>query len=127
MGTETIRVAATGGTPGADANTYKMFDSTVTFTGGSLRSHDISRINFTIQNNQTGTLNAYWSANRGVTWNQYDSRAVPIPGAGLSNGPYSYLVDTYEDWKLDWVNGGSAQTVWRPDIIMIRNDRASGV
>ncbi len=123
---ESIRVAVTGGTPGANSNDYILFDSTVTFTNG-LRTHDISRIIFGVQNDQTGTRKAYWSANRGTTWNLYDSTAVAIPAASTSSGPFAYLVDPYDDFKLVWTNGGSAQGTWITSLTLIRNDRASGI
>lgn len=122
---ETVRVAVTGGTPGADANTYLLFDSTVTFTGG-LRAHDISRITFSLNNSQSGTRKAAWSADGGTTWNEYDSTAVTAASAPAMSGPFDYLVDTYKDWRLRWTNGGSAQATWIPEIILIRGDRASG-
>ena len=123
---ETVRVGVTGGTPGADSNDYKLYDSTVQFTDG-LSAHHISRIIFGVQNDQAGTLKAYWSANRGTTWNLYSSTSVAIPASGASSGPYGFLVDPYDDWKLVWTNGGSAQTVWRTSLALVREDRASGV
>lgn len=125
MGAETIQVGVTGGTPGADSNTYKLFDSTVTF-GNGLRQHDITRIIFTLQNSHAGTLNAYWSANGGTTWNLYDAQVPGVPAAGASSGPFDYLVDPYADWKLEWVNGGSAQTTWRTALTLIRNFHGAG-
>jgi len=123
---ETVRVGVTGGTPGADSNDYKLYDSTVQFTDG-LSAHHISRIIFGVQNDQTGTLKAYWSSDRGTNWNLYSSTAVAIPASGASSGPYGILVDPYDDWKLVWTNGGSAQTTWRTSLELIRGDRASGV
>lgn len=122
---ETIRVAVTGGTPAADSNTYLLFDSTVTFSGG-LRAHDISRITFSLNNVASGTRKAAWSADGGTTWNEYDSTAVTAAVAPAMSGPFDYLVDTYKDWRLRWTNGGSAQTTWIPEIVLIRGDRASG-
>jgi len=124
-GNETIKFTVSGGTPGADSNDYILFDSTVCFSNG-LRNHDISRIIFGVQNDQAGTLKAYWSANRGTTWNLYSSTSVAIPAAGASSGPYGVLADPYDDVKLVWTNGGSAQTTWITTGSMVRNDRASG-
>lgn len=119
-GHETVRVAVSGGTPGTDSNTYVLFDSTVCFSGG-LASHDISRVQFSVNNSQAGTRNAFWSQDRGVTWNKYDTVAVIASTASATTGPVDYLVDAYRDWKLEWVNGGVAQATWIPSIVLLRN------
>lgn len=119
--------AVTGGTPGADSNDYLLFSSVVAFGAKHLRDRNISRIIFGVQNDQAGTLKAYWSNDGGTNWNLYSSTAVVIPAAGASSGPYGYLVDPYDDWKLVWTNGGSAQTTWRPTLSSIKGERASGI
>lgn len=125
-GHETVRVAVSGGTPGADSNDYTLFDSTVCFTGG-LESHDVSRIIFSVNNAAAGTRKAYFSQDRGTTWNLYDSAAVAASSAGSMAGPFDYLVDPYRDWRLIWTNGGSAQTTWIPSIVLIRNYHGAAV
>ena len=32
---------------------------------------------------------------------------------------WDWQVDKFEDWKVDWVNGGSAQSTWVVTIKMI--------
>lgn len=132
---ESLQVKVIAATPGADANTYNMFDSTVTFgtgTAGDIRnqtliSHCISRITFSVENSAAGTLKSYFSHNKGTTWTQFAGDiAVAAPAAGDISGPYDYLVDTYPDVKIDWVNGSSAQDPWIPIVTLIRGDRASG-
>lgn len=123
---ESFTIAVTGGTPGADSNTYKLFDSTVSFAAGQMRTLNLSRITFDVKNSQAGTLNAYRSVDKGTNWDQFDTRAVAIAAAGTISGPFDYLVDTYSDLKLEWVNGGVAQATWRPEIMGIVNDRAAG-
>lgn len=118
--TENIRVAVSGGTPGADSADYILFDSTACF-GDSLSAHDISRVIFSVNNSQAGTRKAYFSQDRGTTWNLYDSTAVVASSAGAMAGPFDYLVDPYRDFKLVWTNGGSAQGTWIPSIVMIRS------
>lgn len=123
---ESFTVAVTGGTPGADANTYKLFDSTVSFGTRMMRTLGIGRVTFDVKNSQAGTLNAYRSTDAGANWDQFDSRAVPIAAAGTISGPFDYLADTYNDLKLEWVNGGVAQATWRPEIMAIAGERPSG-
>lgn len=124
--TESISLDVGGGTPGADTNTYVLFDSTTFIGAGVMRPRGISRITFTVKNSQAGTLNASTSNNGGTTWDQYNSQAVLASGAGVVAGPFDYLVDTFKDWKLEWVNGGAAQATWRPQMTMVKSDRASG-
>lgn len=123
--TETINLAVGGGTPAGNSNDYILFDSTTAFTG-TLAAHDISRITFGVNNSQAGTRKAYWSADKGTTWNLYDSTAVTAASAGAMSGPFDYLVDTYPDFRLIWTNGGVAQATWIPTLTAIRSARASG-
>lgn len=124
-GPETIGLGVNGGTPGSDSNTYVLFDSTL-LSVGWIWSHSINRIEFTVQNSQAGTLNAYWSKDGGVTWNEYDTRAVAIPASNTSSGPFDYLVDPYKDWKLAWVNGGVSQATWITQLTAIRGYHGAG-
>jgi hypothetical protein len=100
-----------GTAPGADSNTYLIFDSTKQFPGG-LQTFNISRIQLALNNSQSGTLKAYFSEDVGVTWNEYNDQAVTAMSSSASAQPFDYSVDAYTDWKLAWVNGGSAQTTW---------------
>lgn len=120
-GRENVRVAVSGGTPGANSNDYILFDSVVCFSGSGLEAHDISRIEFIVNNSQAGTLKAYWSQDSGVTWVQYNSQAVVAAAPPALPGPYDYLVDPYRDFRLVWGNGGVAQGTWVPNIVLIRN------
>lgn len=122
MSIETLNVAVSGGTPAGDSNDYILFDSTVAFTGG-IPSHNLTRLIFTLQNDQAGTLKAKWSANRGTTWNQYDSQSVGIPAASTSSGPFDYDITPFVDFQLVWTNGGVAQTIWRTAMVLTRNLR----
>jgi len=117
--------AVSGGTPGADSNTYTLF-STVTAMGAKvLPTTGIKRFTLTMKNSHSGTLKAYCSTNGGTTWDEYSSQAVAAAGSGVVNGPYDFLVDPFYDWKLDFVNGGSAQTTWRLALVG-HYDRALG-
>jgi hypothetical protein len=134
---ETIRVSPTNSsTPGTDSNTYVMFDSTVTFGVGidgdvrneTLIAHEISRVIFTLDNNQAGTLKAYRSIDKGLNWKQVGGDiVVPIAGATDVNGPYDFLTDAHPDFRISWVNGGVAQTTWRPSVTMLRNYHGAAI
>lgn len=124
---ETLVVKVVSDTPGADANTYNLFNSVTSFGGGLLRSKDVSRLTFSVENDQAGTLKFYRSTNKGTNWDQVGGDiAVTAAAATDISGPHDYLCDTYQDVKLDWVNGGVAQGTWRPEVTLIIGDRNPG-
>lgn len=109
----TCAVTYSGSTPGADSNTYPLF-STVTAAPnarGLFQLADIKRFVLDLAHDQALTLKAYWSNDGGTNWNLYSSEAVAAPAAGVTR-TRDYLVEHYRDWKLDAVNGGSAQATW---------------
>jgi len=112
--------------PGADSDVYPIFNSAANFNGLSLRGERVSRVQFAVEHSHAATLRAYMSTNGGTNWDQVEEdEVVGVPAAGDIGGPWSFLVDTYRDFKLDWVNGGSAQTSWRPTVTLIIGDHAS--
>lgn len=99
------------------SNDVTLFDSTVQFGGGGMIPlMGIERIAFTAEHDQAFTLKAYRSTNKGVSWDEYDRRAVSAPAANNISGPFDYVVNTYQDWKLVLTNGGVDQGLWRPEI-----------
>lgn len=129
MAQETLKVKVVSSTPGGDSSTYNLFDSTVTFgapnriTGvpTAFRSHCISRLMLRLTNSQAGTLKFYSSTDGGTTWAQTGGDiSVSASTSTDINGPYDYLVDPYDDVKLDWVNGGVAQATWAPGVTLLR-------
>lgn len=123
---EDVRVAVSGGTPGADTNDYILFDSTVCFGGGLLVAKGIDRAQLGLNNSQSGSLKSYFSADKGTTWNLNSTTSVTANGGGTA-GPYDFELDGFGDWKLVWTNGGSAQGTWITVLTLSRGQRASGV
>lgn len=124
---EQLSIAVISATPGADTNVYNLFNSVTSFGGGLLPSKGASRVNVNIKNSHAGTIRSYRSGDKGTTWTQFGNDiVVPAAGATDVSGPYMFLVDTYRDVKIDWVNGGSAQTTWLPEVTMVCGDRSSG-
>lgn len=119
---ESPSVAFPSTAPTGSATTV-IFDSTTVGSGWFLRHVGANRFETVIQNDQTGTLKAYWSDNKGTNWNQYDSQAVAIPAANTSSGPYDYHLDAFKDFKLEWVNGGTNQATWRGTSTLVCGDR----
>lgn len=99
-----------------DANTVTLFDSTTAFGVKQIRHLPVKRISFAVYHDQAGTLVAQRSINGGTTWTTYDSRAVAAPAANNISGPFDYLIDTFEDWRLRWTNGGVTQGTWLPEL-----------
>ena len=133
---ESLKVKVVSATPGTDSNVYVIFDSTVTFGVGidgdprnqTLNAHDISRVIFALENSHLGTIKSYESSNKGANWDQFGGD-IAVAGASPATditGPYDFLVDTYDDVRITWTNGGTAQDPWRPSIKLVRGDRASG-
>ena len=130
-----------GTTPGADSNVYVLF---ATCTPGATQTdrviqnanrdggcpaHFFANANahkfvVDLKNSQAGTLDEYYSPDRGTTWLKISSNPVAIPAAGFDT-PREYLVESYADWKLEWTNGGVAQATWSPQMALT-DQRAVG-
>jgi hypothetical protein len=118
------QVGAAGGTP-TGANTVVLLN-TFTALGVFLAVAGVSRLEFSVKNDQAGTLRLFKS-NDGTTWDQTEGDvAVAIPAAGDVSGPYDFLVENYPYIRLDWINGGVSQTVWRPALTLV-SERSAAV
>lgn len=102
----------TGGTPGADANTYTLFTTAALPSNWGSYSC-VHTYHYDIKNSQAGTVNGYKSAD-GVTWHQFYTMAIGIPASAATNNDV-VLVEGYRHFKFEFVNGGSAQTTWSVD------------
>lgn len=76
----------------------------------------IARLIFSINNDQSGTLKAYQSTDRGVTWVQAVADDAESASGATAENINDYLVEQYADWKLDWVNGATPQTRFTVNI-----------
>jgi len=80
-----------------------------------LATNGIQRILVSINNSQSGTLNAYQSSDRGANWVKIDTLAVAAAAANTER-INDYFVTQYADWKLEWVNDATPQTVFTVNI-----------
>lgn len=107
-----VNLEYSGSTPGADAGTYPLFSSVTAFPGAGMHQQQgLHTLRYDIKNDQAGTLKLYKSADRGTTWSQVAQTSIAAAAAGVSNTD-TFSVEAYPDFKLDWVNGGSAQATW---------------
>jgi hypothetical protein len=108
------RITYTGTTPGADANTYVLFDTTVAFTSKNmLPMYGIKRYVVHLTHDQDGVFRWYVSDDRGVNWHAVDDGGVTVTvaAAGTTEGNWQdVLIEGFQDFKMEWVNGGAAQT-----------------
>jgi hypothetical protein len=120
---DTVRVKYSGATPGADTNVYKLFDSSalVPNSGFSWQSLNKARITLRLFCNGNGNLRLYVSSDRGVTWAQYGA-TIAVTGSTVATGNFWdwYLAD-FPDVKLEWENGGVAQTTWIPLMALVED------
>lgn len=99
-----------GSTPGADTNTYGIFSSVSAFPGKRmLPGHGYRRFVVGIRHSSAGTVNLYKSADRGTNWVLADTFSA---ASTTEEDLYDALIEHFDDFKVEWVNTGSAQTTW---------------
>jgi hypothetical protein len=104
--------------PGADSNTYPLYNSVTCWQGKRFpQMYGFKRLLVDIKCSQNGTLKWYKSSDRGANWLQIGERAVTAPAANDTEID-DYLIEEYDDFKLDWVNSGSAQATWNVSIAL---------
>jgi len=120
----TARITYTGVALPGNGVTVVLFDTTVAFPGASyLAQWGMKRIVVDLAHDQAGTLKAYKSNTRltapGATpvWVQIENLAVAAPAANTSD-VYDRLIEEFADYKLEWLNGATPQTLWQPDVAL---------
>jgi hypothetical protein len=117
MNFETTRSYYSGATPGADSNTYVMFSTVTLGVSQWFQAAGIRHARIDIKHDQSFTLNAYKSSDKGVTWNQVSTEAIAVISGFTSSRVWN--VETFADFKIEVVNGGSAQGTWAVDVVFI--------
>lgn len=103
----------TGSVPGADSNTYTLFDS-VAFRAasrGPIRFGAFARYVLALKNSGVGTLKAYASKDGGANYIQFYEIAIPVSTVQRMN-QIALMLEPHLDVRIDWVNGGAAQATW---------------
>lgn len=65
---------------------------------------------------EAGTVKAYKSQDRGVTWVQFIADLAHAGTTDTVSLKVSYDVAPLMEFRLDWVNGGVAQGTWLVDM-----------
>lgn len=124
--TEAVAFRYTGAVPGADSNTYPIFNSVTAFTGASMaQNNGLKRLFVTIDNPQSATLKFYRSNDRGTNWVQVGGDFA-ITSSATDVSTFDGLIEGFPDFKLDLVNGGTAQTGMTVTIALT-GERAAAV
>jgi hypothetical protein len=120
-----LAVVVTVTAPGANSNTYSIWN---TYTAGLTRNffalNNVARCIVDIAHSADFTFKWYKSAD-GTTWNQLDDLAITFASGETST--LDMLVDMLLNsyFKIEVVNGGSAQDPWRVNVNLI-TDRSPG-
>lgn len=110
-----VTLEYTGTTPGADSNTYVLFSTVAAGAPGNWAPMcSLHSFHYNIKHSQAGTVKGYKSSNRGTSWTQFfDSGSIAAP-TYVTNNVVS--IEGFQDFKFEWVNGGSAQATWAVDM-----------
>jgi len=119
---ETVGVKYIGTALPTGSTTVNVFSSVVSFPAGNmLQALGINRIYMTFQNSQSGTLKLYRSTDRGSNWTQFGSVSVSAASANAENPVDVDVEPYYGDVKIDWVNGGSDQATFSPQVSLVNS------
>ncbi len=110
----------------ADSTTVSIFDTSTFSSKRFISNGNYDRLLVDVKNSHTATYKWYKSSDRGTNWNQIGESAVSVPAATASNVT-DFLITGYDDFKLEWVNGGTTQTTFEIDISLGESDRSVGV
>lgn len=106
------RLGYTGGTPGADSNTYTLFSSVTAWptTYNALSQYGQKRYVLRLEYAQDCTLNWHMSNDRGTNWRAVGTQALTAAAPGT---PQSVTVDVvvegFQDFRMQLVNAGTGQ------------------
>jgi hypothetical protein len=108
------RIKDTSAAPIGDTATTNLF-STANLAGYSqLPGHGMTTFTVDIASTAGGSLKPYKRISGG-SWIQMGEFIVGTPD-GATTYKRDFDITGYDDWKLDWVNGGTAQSIWAVDM-----------
>lgn len=119
------KIAYSGSTPGADSNTYVLFDSSLEAVN-LLAAEGSTDYRLELKHSHAGTLRAYAQAGRSGTWVQFYERILNAPTNTTKMRRVTIPLGGHDDIKVEFVNGGSAQTTWYVAQVMYAPGESRG-
>lgn len=108
--------------PSVNGTTYPLFSTVTAFPmANGFQSMGFNRLELTIYNDQSGTIKAYQSPDRGITWIQV--QADQAVSAANKENFFDWLVESYADFKVDWVQGATPQMAFSPNFAAVLGER----
>lgn len=113
---------------------YTLYDTTDTKvasgTAKSIRNllvmHGMYWFSYSIWHDENGTIKASFSNDGGTNWFQHGGDiSASAPAAGTTTDGEIFL-EGYKDWRVEWTNGGSNQTVFEPNLSLNSDRSPSG-
>ena len=118
MGTQ-VGIKYVGAALPGNAAVVSIFNSVTSFPGKNMIQYmGIKRLLFSVDNDQTGTLKAYKSADRGVTWTRVLADISVTAASANTETVKDFLIEQYADFKLEWTNGATPQTVFNVSVAL---------
>lgn len=115
--TSSARLAYGGSTPGADGSTYVLFSTTVAWPNSPHMTDNCDGKRYRCHLSHSAAsaadgLKLQRSADGGTNWVTIRQATVAAPAAAGLESNFDFWVAGLRDWRVIWVNGGSAQSPW---------------
>ena len=112
------RIKYTGTALPTDSDTFVLFDSTTLLptskAQGVLQACGIRRFNWGFLCSHDGVLELDSTDDGGVTWRHVTE--VNVDGGTATTRRGSFDVENFQGFRVRWVNGGTTQTTFEPDL-----------
>lgn len=116
------RFQYSGSAPGANTNATTLFDSTIQLgAAGALGRARFRSFAVALKNSHSGSVRASMRDASG-SWQAFRTEDFAASPAGAAN-TLTLEIGHCADLKIEWVNGGSAQTTWFVAMVLSELDR----
>lgn len=124
MPIEDIKVVVSIAAPGADSNTYVLFDPTTSTPPIDLATWGIDRITVALNNSQAITFKSQMlRAGTTATWDDNQTTGLLAINAGATGSSYDFATVGLGQVRIVAVNGGTAQANWPPVVTLVRGQK----
>ena len=115
-------IDVSGTTPGTDSNVDVMWTSVDQPMRNFFAVAGVRRVSLSIDHSHAGTLKWYRSMDGGTSWTQIGTQALTAVANEVNT--VDILVEGERDWRIDWTNGGTAQSPWSA-LLTLASDRVN--